>query len=596
MDNKVSLCMIVKDEEKNLPRCLESIKNLVDEMIIVDTGSKDKTVEIAQSYGAKVYYFKWCDNFSAARNESLKHAAKDWILILDADDEFCSEDKIKFENLKLNLDKKYVYCFETLSYLGYEKSFDISINMNPRLFKNKYGYHYSGAVHNQLLNEEHGIISKFESIRVYHYGYTNKSMIDKNKRARNMTILKKLIREEPQNKFNYFNLGNEYCCLNEQEKALSYYYKCYEDFKPYLGYSPKLLERIVEVNYELKNFDKSIEFIDIGLKYYPNFIDLYYMQGIIYDELGKYLYAIKSFQMCIEIVNPPEFLKSIYGVENFRSFDELSKIYIKLNDYDSAYEYCIKSLKSKPDYLGPLYNILKIFEKKEMPINEMKFNIEEFFSDFPREYYFIADLFYKGGYYETALKYLEKLTDSVKVSKEILVLKSNTLVRTGKFDECIRLNVMSQDNLFYLQFLTNNIISFISIQKYDLAFDTLNKFNYENISSEALKELKVYRELVNLFMGKKIDVLSNDENERGYTKFIIEIIEIFIINNELDGARKSLKLLDLTADKYKFLEVGKLYFKYGYLDMAKQEIFKSVKMYNLIDKDSIKILKEVISI
>ena len=88
MKNEISLCMIVKNEEEYLPRCLENIKDIVDEIIIVDTGSTDKTVEIAKSYGAKVYYFKWNNNFSEARNVSLKYATKDWILILNVDDLF----------------------------------------------------------------------------------------------------------------------------------------------------------------------------------------------------------------------------------------------------------------------------------------------------------------------------------------------------------------------------------------------------------------------------------------------------------------------------------------------------------------------------
>ncbi len=99
MGHDISLCMIVKNEEENLGRCLKSVQDLVDEIIVVDTGSTDKTVEIAKEYGAKVHYFKWCNDFSAARNESLKYASKNWILIMDGDDEFCSEDKGK--NLKI---------------------------------------------------------------------------------------------------------------------------------------------------------------------------------------------------------------------------------------------------------------------------------------------------------------------------------------------------------------------------------------------------------------------------------------------------------------------------------------------------------------
>src|SRR5471030_3198558 len=130
MKNQVSLCMIVKDEEEYLPRCLSSINDIVDEIIIVDTGSTDKTVDIAKKFGAKVYYFKWNNNFSEARNESLKYATKDWILILDADDEFYVEDRKTFKVLlDSNLDEKAIYYFETLSYYGNSiQNGDIAVN------------------------------------------------------------------------------------------------------------------------------------------------------------------------------------------------------------------------------------------------------------------------------------------------------------------------------------------------------------------------------------------------------------------------------------------------------------------------------------
>jgi glycosyltransferase involved in cell wall biosynthesis len=82
----LSFCIIVKDEEAMLARCLESVRNVVDEMIVVDTGSHDRTIDIAKSFGAQVHHFEWCHDFSAARNESLKYAKGDWILVLDADE------------------------------------------------------------------------------------------------------------------------------------------------------------------------------------------------------------------------------------------------------------------------------------------------------------------------------------------------------------------------------------------------------------------------------------------------------------------------------------------------------------------------------
>ena len=92
---QLSLCMIVKNEEKNLGSCLDSIKDIVDEMIILDTGSSDNTVQIAKSFGAEIHNFEWCNDFSAARNESIKFARGKWILWMDADEQF--DDKSKEE-------------------------------------------------------------------------------------------------------------------------------------------------------------------------------------------------------------------------------------------------------------------------------------------------------------------------------------------------------------------------------------------------------------------------------------------------------------------------------------------------------------------
>ena len=120
----ISLCMIVKDEELVLGRCLNSVKNLVDEIIIVDTGSTDKTKEIAALYTDKIYDFKWINDFSAARNYSFSKATKDYIMWLDADDVLLEEDYIKLQDLKESLDESV-----DMVVMKYNMSFDK--NNNP---------------------------------------------------------------------------------------------------------------------------------------------------------------------------------------------------------------------------------------------------------------------------------------------------------------------------------------------------------------------------------------------------------------------------------------------------------------------------------
>src|SRR6516164_7707722 len=96
---RVSLCMIVKNEEANLADCLQSVADLVDEMVVVDTGSTDRTREIAPGFGARVHDFPWVDSFAAARNETLRHATGEWTLRMDADDRVDEESRGRLRRL-----------------------------------------------------------------------------------------------------------------------------------------------------------------------------------------------------------------------------------------------------------------------------------------------------------------------------------------------------------------------------------------------------------------------------------------------------------------------------------------------------------------
>ena len=103
---RVSLTMIVRDEQENLPRCLGSVRGLFDEIVVVDTGSKDRTVEIARSFGARVFHFTWVDDFAAARNAALQHATGEYAFWIDADDLLEPPERVKLEALLRSLSRE----------------------------------------------------------------------------------------------------------------------------------------------------------------------------------------------------------------------------------------------------------------------------------------------------------------------------------------------------------------------------------------------------------------------------------------------------------------------------------------------------------
>ncbi|MFH1374434.1 MAG: tetratricopeptide repeat protein [bacterium] len=200
----VSACMIVKDEEELLPGCLESIRDWIDELIIVDTGSTDRTVEIAKSYGARVFHQPWEGNFSKHRNYSLSKASCEWILYIDADERIYQED-IPLIRKVLN---QHDFNIVSINIFNMNSGNDEEVTFLPsvRLWRREIGLKYEGIVHNvPILPEDQPIMRA--GIRLKHLGYGLSPEKMKAKMARSKALLEKQIAQNPDNAFALFNLA-----------------------------------------------------------------------------------------------------------------------------------------------------------------------------------------------------------------------------------------------------------------------------------------------------------------------------------------------------------------------------------------------------
>ena len=211
----VSLCMIVKNEEKVLQRCLESVKDLVDEINIIDTGSSDRTKEIASRYTDRIYDFKWIDDFAAARNFSFSKATKEYTFWLDADDILLPDDQEKFLKVKETLEPIYdsvkmVYALDRSTTGEFSNSL-----MRNRLVKTEKGYKWIGKVHEYL--EVIGTVFTSD-ICVTHLS------IKTGKTDRNLRIYEKQKEEGvPFSPRDLYYYGNECYELGEYKKAFESY-------------------------------------------------------------------------------------------------------------------------------------------------------------------------------------------------------------------------------------------------------------------------------------------------------------------------------------------------------------------------------------
>ena len=223
----ITLSMIIKNEEEYLEGCLASIEKIVDEIVIVDTGSTDKSVSIAKKYGAKIYHLDWENDFAAARNYALEKSNGDWILYLDADERLSVNSLDKVKEITSQNKKLGVYC--SVKSIN-EKTGTPNIMKYIRLFKNSSDIKFSGRIHEQiepsLKQQKYELINS--SIEILHLGYNISKESLKKKALRNLRLLNSEY-EENKSGYNAFQIGQTYMVLEEYEKAIRFFNEALQD-------------------------------------------------------------------------------------------------------------------------------------------------------------------------------------------------------------------------------------------------------------------------------------------------------------------------------------------------------------------------------
>lgn len=216
----VSLCMIVKNEAAHLADCLASVADFAQEIIIVDTGSTDDTVEIAHSWGATVRHFVWIDDFAAARNESIRAATGDWIFWMDADDRLTPENLNRLKQAAASGQADAYICQVASQGLGPDQSSMVIEHM--RLFRNGLGLHFEDPLHEQVapLAKRLGLAIARTNITITHTGYEVDRQSLQAKARRNRPIIEQCLRRAPDSLYWRFYLGVTFYALEDWSGAI----------------------------------------------------------------------------------------------------------------------------------------------------------------------------------------------------------------------------------------------------------------------------------------------------------------------------------------------------------------------------------------
>jgi glycosyltransferase involved in cell wall biosynthesis len=556
MDKKLSICMIVKDEEKNLRRCLDSLNPLLDynntELVIVDTGSTDSTVDIAKEYTKNVYFHEWNGNFSDMRNISISYASGDWIFIIDADEELETPNELitllqspKVNNFKtIRVREKNLLSTKLNKYV---------YHVQERLFRNDGTFKYRGSIHNQPVYK-HPVLTT--DIWLMHYGYINedKELMEK-KFKRTATMLKKELEKDPEYVYYRFQLARSYMMHGDNVLALEEITKAYESMKKQgeklIVHRYYVFGEYARMSLNAKKYEQVIEICKEGLTYNKQYLDLYYYMGHAYLSLDQYRKGIESLEQYLYLCdkyNNNELDLSYFTAIEMYALDEsafrgtLERIIFMFYKGHSP----VRNVVKYKSWLGQLQNKalknklsaqLLVIEKDFSGLIELYKNIEE--KQLPPFTNYLESL--KRGLNDEDKDRFEHIFSKLEGDYGLLNRIRTTVENRNK----LLIEFINKHNI--IEFVDEVIIEFVT---YLIECNYLNRF-FKKLDSVTIKKIvkvlvdkegKIEYFLYNLrndykfndFQNNRIYIsianvilLSKVEEEGNKTKYNKEIIDIF---------------------------------------------------------------------
>lgn len=292
---KLSLCIIVKNEESDLPQCLRSVEDAVDEMVVLDTGSSDRTIEIAQSFGAVVHNFSWDNNFATARNEALKQVTGEWVLVLDADERLTPESVPQIrqaiedrDSLVVNLLRQEVGAAQS-PYSLVSRLFRRHSEIN---FSRPYHASIDDSVARLLKKEPHWQIVTLSPVAILHYGYQPGKIAAQDKTTRAKTAMEAYLATHPNDSYVCSKLGALYLQVGQEKAGIKL-------LKRGLKSNPAAPPILFELHYHLANAYCRQQDVERAAKHYQKAIAQPIFPRLklgAYNNLGSLLQAVGDFK------------------------------------------------------------------------------------------------------------------------------------------------------------------------------------------------------------------------------------------------------------------------------------------------------------
>ncbi|MGQ9580162.1 MAG: glycosyltransferase [Armatimonadota bacterium] len=335
----LTLCMIVRDEEQFIEHCLESVRSVVDEIVVVDTGSGDRTVQIAQKFGAKIRDFGWNDNYSDARNYAAGHARGEWILFLDADEVL---DPGSGKLIRQAVESPFADAYELLFYnycRGGGSTPDI-VHRACRLYRNRPEYRFEGRVHENIapsIVAAGGSVAELDVI-IHHYGYRPDVLNRRQKRERYLALLHAELKDKPGDVYVLYHLSAAYCAENRFEEALPYLEQLVSSIPADHAFAPQSYSRLANAYWAVGRHEDAIVIANRAESMGIIHPEIAFSKGNALLALERCTEAVEAFETAIKIGSTGNWLGDP-GTYGYKARLGIARALAGLEKYEEALLY-----------------------------------------------------------------------------------------------------------------------------------------------------------------------------------------------------------------------------------------------------------------
>ncbi|HWR45116.1 tetratricopeptide repeat-containing glycosyltransferase family 2 protein [Sporomusa sp.] len=413
---QISLAMIVRNEDTRLAQCLESVKDAVDEIVIVDTGSSDTTVDIAQKYTTKIYSYQWNDDFAAARNYAIEQTTGDWVLSLDADEQLSIDSGAL--NLLVNQSEYTAFCLPLCALKTCNEYREYDRFMVLRLFRRN--YRFTNPVHEYVSIDDPTTVGYTCHPVIWHTAVSTSER--RTRRGRNIRLLKTAIALNNTDPYLHYYLGTEWLGVSCTDLAIAAFQVALRQFATaQTVFRTPAVRHLISCYKQSVKLDEAIRLCLEESEHYPEYCDLFFDGAVLFELQGEYALAIKWFQEAIRLGPPPLTFFHTDGTDSYLAYYHLGYCSEKLSLIKEAEKYYEQALATSQNYYYPLYPLVLLKLTQQPALEVLRFLREQDYLEVSEVAGKMAELFWTAGFPDIGVQCLEPKVAPDARELEILV-------------------------------------------------------------------------------------------------------------------------------------------------------------------------------